>query len=114
MATNKPANQRKTIHIQCLIRSDNEKFGLGFSIEHGGRDGFIDDLYLVPAARGAGHGRALLDFAVGEAAKLGIRMLHLEVEPGNRRARGLYRQNGFSESKRRLMSRRLAPAATRD
>jgi ribosomal protein S18 acetylase RimI-like enzyme len=87
---------------------------LGFSIEHGGRDGFIDDLYLVPAARGAGHGRALLAFAVGEAARLGIRMLHLEVEPGNRRARQLYYRNGFAVSERRLMSRRLVPAAARD
>jgi len=81
---------------------------LGFSIEHGGRDGFIDDLYLVPAARGIGLGRALLAFAVGEAEKLGIRMLHLEVEPGNDRAHDLYRRNGFTESGRRLMSRRLA------
>ena len=81
---------------------------LGFSIEHGGRDGFIDDLYLVPAARGMGLGRALLAFAVGEAEKLGIRMLHLEVEPGNDRAHDLYRRNGFTESGRRLMSLRLA------
>jgi ribosomal protein S18 acetylase RimI-like enzyme len=81
---------------------------LGFSIEHGGRDGFIDDLYLVPAARGIGIGRALLAFAAAEAETLGIRMLHLEVEPGNERAHRLYRRNGFAESGRRLMSRRLA------
>ena len=80
---------------------------LGFSIEHGGRDGFIDDLYLVPAARGIGLGRALLAFAVAEAERLGIRVLHLEVEPGNDRAHDLYRRNGFAESGRRLMSRRL-------
>jgi ribosomal protein S18 acetylase RimI-like enzyme len=81
---------------------------LGFSIEHGGRDGFIDDLYVVPAVRGIGIGRALLAFAVAEATKLGIRMLHLEVEPDNQRAYGLYRRHGFAESGRRLMSRRLA------
>jgi GNAT superfamily N-acetyltransferase len=27
---------------------------LGFSVEYGGRDGFIDDLYLAPVARGRG------------------------------------------------------------
>jgi len=81
---------------------------LGFSIEHGGRDGFIDDLYLVPAARGIGIGWALLAFAVAEAQRLGIRTLHLEVEPGNERAHRLYRRNGFAESGRRLMSRGLA------
>ena len=83
---------------------------LGYSIEHGGRDGFIDDLYIVPAARGHGHGRALLAFAADAAAKLGIRMLHLEVEPGNERAQRLYRQEGFAVSERRLMSRKLAAA----
>jgi ribosomal protein S18 acetylase RimI-like enzyme len=96
-----------------LIRRAGQAIGyvvlsLGFSIEHGGRDGFIDDLYLVPAARGIGIGRALLAFAIAEADKLGIRMLHLEVEPGNERAHRLYRRNGFAESGRRLMSRRLA------
>jgi GNAT superfamily N-acetyltransferase len=30
---------------------------LGYSIEHGGRDGFIDDLYLIPEARGGGRGK---------------------------------------------------------
>jgi len=100
-----------------LIRRAGRAIGyvvlsLGFSIEHGGRDGFIDDLYLVPAARGIGLGRALLAFAVAEAERLGIRMLHLEVEPGNDRAYDLYRRNGFAESGRQLMSRRLTnPAA---
>ena len=84
---------------------------LGFSIEHGGRDGFIDDLYLVPAVRGIGLGRALLAFAVAEAERLGILVLHLEVEAGNDRALDLYRRNGFAESGRRLMSRRLASPA---
>ena len=42
-----------------------------------------------------------------EALKLGIRVLHLEVEVGNRRAEGLYRRSGFGENGRRLMSKRL-------
>jgi ribosomal protein S18 acetylase RimI-like enzyme len=77
---------------------------LGYSIEHGGRDGFIDDLYLVPQARGAGRGKALLEFALAEARRLGIRTLHLEVEPDNPRATRLYRKRGFAETGRRLMS----------
>lgn len=63
---------------------------------------------LDPVARGIGLGRALLAFAIAEAERLGVRMLHLEVEPGNDRAHDLYRRNGFAESGRRLMSRRLA------
>jgi ribosomal protein S18 acetylase RimI-like enzyme len=80
---------------------------LGYSIEHGGRDGFIDDLYLVPQARGSGRGRRVLAFALAEAAALGIRTLHLEVEIGNERARRVYQAAGFLENNRRLMSKRL-------
>jgi ribosomal protein S18 acetylase RimI-like enzyme len=80
---------------------------LGYSIEHGGRDGFIDDLYLVPKARGGGRGRRVLAFALAEAAALGIQTLHLEVEIDNERARRVYRAAGFVENNRRLMSKRL-------
>ena len=82
---------------------------LGYSIEYGGRDGFIDDLYLVPDARSRGWGRMIVDFALAEAARLGIRVLHLEVEANNDRARSLYRLAGFEETGRRLMRRRLQP-----
>ena len=82
---------------------------LGYSIEYGGRDGFIDDLYLIPEARGRGWGRIVVDFALSEAARLGIRTLHLEVEANNNRAHSLYRFAGFEETGRRLMRRRLQP-----
>jgi ribosomal protein S18 acetylase RimI-like enzyme len=81
---------------------------LGYSVEHGGRDGFIDDLYLVPSARGCGLGAAVLDFAVEQARLLGILTLHLEVDPKSERAASLYRSRGFAEDGRRLMSLRLA------
>jgi ribosomal protein S18 acetylase RimI-like enzyme len=80
---------------------------LGYSVEYGGRDGFIDDLYLVPEVRGAGLGRRLLAFALAEAARLGVRTLHLEVDVGNERATRLYRAGGFEETGRRLMRRRI-------
>jgi ribosomal protein S18 acetylase RimI-like enzyme len=80
---------------------------LGFSVEYGGRDGFIDDLYLLPAARGRGLGRKLIDFALVRAQELGIGTLHLEVETGNDTATRLYRKAGFEETGRRLMRLRL-------
>ena len=80
---------------------------LGFSVEYGGRDGFIDDLYLVPAARGRGVGRKLIDFALAQARELGVGTLHLEVETGNDAATRLYRAAGFTETGRRLMRLRL-------
>jgi ribosomal protein S18 acetylase RimI-like enzyme len=83
---------------------------LGYSIEYGGRDGFIDDLYLVPAVRGRGYGRQLLRFALSQAAALGIRTLHLEVETANENATRLYRSSGFAPTGRTLMRCRLDPA----
>lgn len=80
---------------------------LGYSVEYGGRDGFIDDLYLKPEVRGQGVGRALLAFALERAAALGINTLHLEVETGNARAQRLYLDAGFEETGRRLMRRRI-------
>ena len=44
---------------------------LGYSVEHGGGDGFVDDLYLIPSARGSGAGAAVLDFALEQARLLG-------------------------------------------
>jgi ribosomal protein S18 acetylase RimI-like enzyme len=80
---------------------------LGYSIEYGGRDGFIDDLYVVPGEREQGVGRALLRFAVARAMELGIGTLHLEVEAGNETAHRLYRSAGFEATGRRLMRLRL-------
>ena len=96
-----------------LARKGGETVGyvvvtIGYSIEYGGRDGFIDDLYLVPAARGQGLGRRLVEFACREAAALGIRTLHLEVEADNERAERLYQQAGFEQTGRKLMRRRLS------
>lgn len=83
----------------------------GFTIEFGGRDGFIDELYVVPSARRRGLGRVLLDFAVARARELGIVALHLVVERRNERAAALYRRLGWRDSDRRLMTRFL-PAHT--
>jgi ribosomal protein S18 acetylase RimI-like enzyme len=95
-----------------LLRDDRAAVGyvvitLGYSIEYGGRDGFIDDLYIVPEARGRGLGKKLLDFTLTEAAALGIRTLHLEVETENEHAGRLYRRAGFEATSRRLMRLRL-------
>ncbi|MFC7478588.1 GNAT family N-acetyltransferase [Dankookia sp. GCM10030260] len=82
---------------------------LGYSVEYGGRDGFIDDLYLTPELRGRGIGARLLAFALERAAALGIGTLHLETEVGNADAERLYRAAGFEETGRRLMRRCIHP-----
>ena len=95
-----------------LLRSQGSLIGyvvltLGYSIEHGGRDAFIDDLYLVPWARGQGVGARVLDFVEDQARRLGVKVLHLEVERTNDRASRLYRRRGFVESGRMLCSKPL-------
>jgi ribosomal protein S18 acetylase RimI-like enzyme len=81
---------------------------LGYSPEHGGTDGFIDDLYLIPDVRGRGLGRQAIELALNEARACGVRVLLLEVEAENDRAYRLYSSMGFSDTKRRLMRLVLA------
>ena len=80
---------------------------LGFSLEWHGRDAFIDEVYVAPGWRGHGVGRALLDLAEREARAMGVRAVHLEVEPGNARARAVYEQAGYEDNGRRLATKRL-------
>jgi GNAT superfamily N-acetyltransferase len=79
---------------------------LGWSLEYGGRDGFVDELYVSPSHRGRGLGRKALD-AIGDACReLGVQALHLEVERDNPAAE-LYRKWGFENHDRRLMTKKL-------
>jgi ribosomal protein S18 acetylase RimI-like enzyme len=79
---------------------------LGFSMQYGGRDAFIDDLYVIPSHRGCGVGSALVDACERACKTLGVRALHLGVRPTNRAA-SLYRRLGFREQEHRLMTKRL-------
>lgn len=80
---------------------------VGFSMEHGGRDGFLDEIYVVPDKRGLGLGTWILDFAEEQARALGIVTLHLEVERANTRAQALYRSRSYQGTDRIIMSKRL-------
>lgn len=80
--------------------------GLGFSIEYGGVDGFLDEFYVEDAYRGRGIGTAALLELNKVARKLKIKALHLEAMPENDRAAELYRRLGYKLSERRLMSKR--------
>ncbi|HVH23217.1 MAG TPA: GNAT family N-acetyltransferase [Pseudonocardia sp.] len=55
-------------------------------------------MYVTPAARGLGAGRALLDAAVTTASGLGFRVLQLQTRPADMAvAHRLYRERGFLE-----------------
>jgi ribosomal protein S18 acetylase RimI-like enzyme len=81
---------------------------LGYSIEFGGKDGFVDEFFLVEASRGRGIGRAALNLVVAELVSADVKALHLEVAQSNRRAQELYASAGFKlREKYHLMSRRF-------
>ena len=98
-----------------ICEQDNQAVGyivltLGFSMEYGGRDAFVDDLFVRPAFRGRGLGKELLNTVVRECARLQVRALHLEVGRANHRARALYRSRGFRDYDRQLLTMKLAEA----
>ena len=81
--------------------------GLGFGIEYGGADAFVDDLYLLPEARGRGIGSIVMVGLEAEARRLGLNALFLVVDPENAPARRLYDRSGFEGTHWLLMAKRL-------
>ena len=80
----------------------------GFSLEYGGRDAFVDELYVRPGFRDRGIGNRLLDAMEEECRRRGIAALHLEVDHGNPAGRRLYVRRGFVDHDRLLMTKRVA------
>ena len=77
---------------------------IGFTIEAGGKDGSLDELFLREPFRGSGVGRKAIEFAIALCHTLEIQRLSLEVENHNTRARRLYEDIGFFAHDRLLMS----------
>jgi ribosomal protein S18 acetylase RimI-like enzyme len=81
----------------------------GWSLEWGGRDAYVDELYLAPSHRGGGIGGRAIALAEEACRAAGVRALHLEVERENARGRALYARTGFADTDRLLLTRRLTP-----
>lgn len=67
-----------------------------FSHEAGGRELWLEELYLRPAYRGNGLGHKFFKWLFSEARREGIARIRLEYELENTRARRLYRSLGFA------------------
>ncbi|MBK0326765.1 GNAT family N-acetyltransferase [Rhodobacteraceae bacterium F11138] len=80
----------------------------GWSVEFGGMDGFIDEIYLRRAVRKRGIATEALIALPKALAQAGLKALHLEVDRENETARRLYGRAGFkARDSHMLMSRRL-------
>jgi GNAT superfamily N-acetyltransferase len=78
----------------------------GYSVELGGRDVFLDDLYIIPPERGNGLGHSIMEALIGFAREAGCAAIHLEVVAGNR-AEGFYRRLGFRDRGSAFLTLRL-------
>jgi GNAT superfamily N-acetyltransferase len=98
--------------VLFLARAEGAAVGVAYlsftwAIEHGGRVGWLEELYVVPAERGHGIGTALLGAVSARARAAGCRALDLEVDAGHARAAVLYTRHGFRGLPRARFTLRL-------
>ena len=68
-----------------------------FSYEFGGRDAFIDELYVAESHRNQGWGRVALSHILQQGPQLGLVAINLQTESYNDRAKALYTGVGFKD-----------------
>lgn len=125
-----PSNQQRSAEAFAALLSD-ERLGtvwliqsgghavgylvvtLGYSMEYGGADAFIDDLFVRPGFRNIGLGSAAVEEARAFCLTRGVRALHLEAEKGNVAAQHIYRRAGFRSHDRELLTLQLSAPAPR-
>jgi diamine N-acetyltransferase len=92
-----------------LIASNGQTVGymvmaFDYSLEYRGRGAWVDELFVRPSHRGSGIGTQALEFLARQAKRLGVTVVHLEVNHGNP-AVELYRRLGYEDHHRHLMTK---------
>jgi GNAT superfamily N-acetyltransferase len=77
----------------------------GYSIESGGRDALLDEIYV--RTRGQGLGGAAFEEVLDDLRRRGLTRMFLETERPNNRVRSFYTRHGFKEDDSIWMSREL-------
>ena len=77
----------------------------GYSIESGGRDALLDEIYL--RSRGQGLGGVALEEILDDLRQRGLTRMFLETERPNTKVRTFYTRHGFKEDDSIWMSREL-------
>ena len=78
---------------------------LGWSIEIGGREAVLDEIYARD--RGTGLGSELLRHVEDTCARRGVLRIFMETEAPNHRARNLYLRHGYEQQESIWMSKEL-------
>lgn len=96
-----------------VIQADKKDAGyvvvtFSYSMEFGGPNAFLDDLFIRAPFRGAGLGTAALQQVRAFCVERGVRALHLETGRDNAAAQALYRRAGFKVTDRQLLTLVLA------
>lgn len=79
----------------------------GWSIELGGLDGFVDEIFVRSAVRGRGIATEVLQALPKALADAGMRAIHLEVDREDSGAQRLYAKTGFKLRDRYVLMSRV-------
>ena len=95
-----------------IARENNQSLGFAaisfaWTLEHGGKSAWLDELYVLPEHRDAGIGSAIIDRLFIEAKENGCLAIDLEVESDHRRAENLYVRKGFQKLDRSRWAKRI-------
>lgn len=75
----------------------------GWSVEFGGMDAFVDEIFIRPAVRGRGIATEVLLDLPKALSEAGLTALHLEVDRTNETAQKLYLRTGFKPRDRYML-----------
>ena len=104
-------DQRRGIFLLAKHASE-EAVGVAYvsftwSLEHGGKSAWLEELYVLPEWRSRGIGGAMLAAVLDAARVRGCAAVDLEVESTHARAANLYARSGFTRHARTRWVRRL-------
>lgn len=95
-----------------IAKEKNQSLGFAvisfaWTLEHGGKSAWLDELYVLPEHRNAGIGSAIVDRLFIEPKEKGCLAVDLEVESDHRRAENLYVRKGFQKLDRSRWAQRI-------